>query len=171
MKSKVIENEPLELEIVVDDGRIALPVRNKIGEQIGTFYFNPTDVGMIERFNEVAAKMPEIFKPLENINIAVDGSTDDGDVEAEAIMREAKNKLYESCNYLFGGDLAAAFFSGTHPFSPLANGTFYCQEALEQLGKFIEKQFQRNVKSISTNVSKYTSKYKSQPGKHRKVAQ
>ena len=33
-------------EIIIDDGSVKVPIRNKHGEQIGEFSFRPTDIGM-----------------------------------------------------------------------------------------------------------------------------
>ena len=36
------------LRVTVDDGGVRVPIENKLGEEIGVFYFRPTDMGMIE---------------------------------------------------------------------------------------------------------------------------
>ena len=33
--------------IVVDDGGVEVPIRNKRGDEIGVFYFNPTDIASL----------------------------------------------------------------------------------------------------------------------------
>ena len=39
--------------IVVDDGSVRESIRNKHGDEIGVFYFRPTDVGMIDRYKKI----------------------------------------------------------------------------------------------------------------------
>ena len=154
--SDIIKNNAA-LSISVDDGMREVPITNKLGRQIGTFYFRPTDVGIIDRYNEAVTKIPDIFKPLENININPEGETS---TDAEMIvLREAEEKLYEVCNYLFGGNLSEAFFGEMHPFSPLEGGIFYCENALESVGNFISAQFKRNVQNVEKRVSRYTKGY------------
>ena len=63
--------------IVVDDGSVRESILNKHGEEIGVFYFRPTDVGMIDRYNKMAADFDKITAPLENVNINPDGSVDE----------------------------------------------------------------------------------------------
>lgn len=46
---------------------------------------------------------------------------------------------------------------------------FYCENALDSVGKFIAAQFQRSVKGVEKRISGYTKGYKSAPGKHRKA--
>ena len=63
--------------IVVDDGSVRESILNKHGEEIGVFYFRPTDVGMIDRYNKMAADFDKITAPLENVDINPDGSVDE----------------------------------------------------------------------------------------------
>ena len=50
--------------IVVDDGSVKETILNKFGEEVGVFYFRPTDVGMVDRYNEIAEKFDKITEPL-----------------------------------------------------------------------------------------------------------
>ncbi len=166
-KEITVNNNAMSLGITVDDGMRAIPITNNLGREIGTFYFRPTDIGIIDRYNEVIEKVPDIFKPLENVNINSDGTADaDADM---AVLKEAEKKLYELCDYLFNGNLSEAFFGEMHPFSPLEGGVFYCENALDSVGKFISSQFQRSVKGVEKRINRYTNGYGSKPGKHRKV--
>lgn len=155
------------LNITVDDGMRAVPITNNLGVEIGKFYFRPTDIGIIDRYNEIIEKVPDVFKPLENINIKSDGTA--GSDDEMQILKESETKLYELCDYLFNGNLSEAFFGSMHPFSPLESGMFYCENALDSVGKFIAAQFQRSVKGVEKRISGYTKGYKSTPGKHRKA--
>ena len=157
----------MKLGITVDDGMRKISITNNLGREIGVFYFRPTDIGIIDRYNEVIKKVPDVFKPLENININSDGTAD---TETEiAVLKEAEKRLYELCDYLFGGNLSEAFFGSMHPFSPLESGVFYCENALESVGKFISAQFRRNVRGVEKRINRYTNGYQSKSGKHRKV--
>ena len=157
----------MKLGITVDDGMREISITNNLGREIGVFYFRPTDIGIIDRYNEVIKKVPDVFKPLENININSDGTAD---TEAEiTVLKEAEKRLYELCDYLFGGNLSEAFFGSMHPFSPLESGVFYCENALESVGKFISAQFRRNVRGVEKRINRYTNGYQSKSGKHRKV--
>lgn len=155
------------LNITVDDGMRAVPITNNLGVEIGKFYFRPTDIGIIDRYNEIIEKVPDVFKPLENVNIKSDGTA--GSDDEMQILKESETKLYELCDYLFNGNLSEAFFGSMHPFSPLESGMFYCENALDSVGKFIAAQFQRSVKGVEKRISGYTKGYKSAPGKHRKA--
>ena len=123
------------LKIVVDDGSVEVPIKNKQGDTLGVFYFRPTDMGMIDRYNQLAGDFEKITAPLENQDIHPDGTTDE-DEAAQAALHEAQQRLYEACNKLFGGNMSEAFFGKMHPFSPVG-GRFYCENALEAVGSYI----------------------------------
>lgn len=150
--------------IVVDDGSVRESILNKHGEEIGVFYFRPTDVGMIDRYNKMAADFDKITAPLENVNINPDGSVDEKNEAEMAAMEEAVKRLYDACNYLFDGNFSEAFFGKMHPFSPV-NGRFYCENALDAVGKYISRQFDREVTKVNNRVNRYTHGYRT--GKHK----
>ena len=150
--------------IAVDDGSVEVPIHNKRGDVIGTFVFNPTDIGIIERYNKVIGDFDKITEPLESVNVNPDGTADEKNDAEMAALKEAETRLYDACNYLFGGNFAEAFFGKMHPFSPI-NGRFYCENALNAVGKFISAQFEREVKQVNTRVERYVHGYRT--GKHK----
>lgn len=151
-----------EIGIVVDDGSVKVPIKNKMGDEIGVFYFRPTDIGIISRFNEASDRFSKVVEPLNEVNINPDGTADD-----EAGMRaieEATTRLYDLCNYLFGGNMAEAFFGTMKPFSPI-NGSFYCENALNAAAHYVGMAFDKEVKKVNARVEKYTHGVRT--GKHK----
>ncbi len=134
--------------ITVDDGSRRVPIHNIHGEEIGVFYFHPTDIGIIERFNRMVGGFDEITRPLEQLG---DDATDDARAEA---LREAEQRLCEAVNGLFGGDAAGAFFGSMHPFSPVG-GAFYCEAVLKAVGEYISGQFDAETARFSDRAAKY----------------
>ena len=163
----VVDNSVNATEMIIDDGYERIPVKNKEGFEVGVFYFNPTDIGIIDRYNSIVGRIDDIVKPLEDVNINPDGTADENSDAELAALKEAENKLYELCDYLFGGNLSEAFFGKTNPFSPV-KGRFYFENALDVVGKFISARFNRETAELEKRVSKYTHGYKSRTGKHRK---
>ena len=90
-------------EIIIDDGSVKVPIRNRHGEQIGEFSFRPTDIGIVDRFNSVAVEFDKIVEPLESVNIKPDGTVDEQNEAEFAALREAEKRLYAACDRLFGG--------------------------------------------------------------------
>lgn len=152
------------MTLVVDDGSEKIPICNKFGDEIGVFYFQPTDIGIIERYNKVIGEFDKITEPLENVNISGDGSSESKEQAEQEALKEAEKRLFEACDYLFGGNFAEAFFGKMNPFSPV-NGRFYCENALNAVGRYISQQFNREVGKVNARVQKYTHGVKT--GKHK----
>ena len=163
MAEKEKEKKQTVLKITVDDGSQRVPIENLDGEEIGVFRFRPTDIGIIERYNETASKFGDIVAPLEAVSINADGTADENDEAAAEALKEAEKRLYEACDYIFGGNMAEAFFGKMHPFSPVG-GVFYCETALNKVGAFISAQFEQETVKISNRLKQYVGKY----GKNRK---
>lgn len=152
--------------ITVDDGSVRVPINNLQGEEIGIFYFRPTDLGIIERYNKFAENFDKITEPLESLNIKADGTVDENNEAEIKALAEATKRLYNACNELFGGDMSSAFFGKMNPFSPIG-GHFYCQKALEAVGAYISNQFNSEIKKVNSRVNKYIHGYASRTGKHK----
>lgn len=152
------KNKQAALEIVVDDGSQRVPIRNVAGDEIGVFYFHPTDVGIIQRFNETMSKFDDIVAPLEQVDINSDGTADTNNDAAIEALGEAEKRLFEACDYIFGGNMSTAFFGKMHPFSPIG-GVFYCESVLDKVGNFIAAQFEQETVKINNRLKKYVGKY------------
>ena len=69
-------NEIKQFSIQVDDGFQKIPIKNLHGDEVGVFYFNPTDIGIIQRYNEFAKNFDYVTEPLERLS---DAANDDPD--------------------------------------------------------------------------------------------
>lgn len=154
---------PGEDSLFVEDGYIRIPVYNQLKEQIGTFKFNPTDVNIINRYNEVADKFGTVVKPLRNTSIDPNGeAADDDSVRA---LNEAEDAMIELFDYLLGTDSREAFFSQVHVFTPV-NGNFYCENVFKSIGAYLEKKFQTELNKIDARIDKHVHGYRT--GRHRR---
>lgn len=148
------------LSITVDDGRVAVPINNTNGEKVGVFFFNPTDIGIVERFKTASDKFDFVVEPLNELK---DDASED---EQIAALKKAEVRLYDLCNNLFGGNFAEAFFGSVNPFTPI-DGRFYCENALNAVSEFVGRQFDKETSKINARVSKYTQDYQKKSGKHK----
>lgn len=152
------EEKKQALKIVIDDGSQRIPIENLAGDEIGVFYFRPTDIGIIQRYNETMEKFDEILAPLENVDITEEGTANEGDTAALNAITEAEKKLFEACDYIFDGNMSEAFFGKMHPFSPIG-GVFYCESALSKVGAFISSQFEQETEKVNQRLNQYVGKY------------
>ena len=147
--------------IKIDDGRRRVPITNEYDDEVGVFYFNPTDINIIERFNKLAKDFENILEPLTSLpdfDENADENSDNNKLYREA-MKISELRLNKAVNELFGGDAASTFFGQINPFSPV-DGKFYCELVLESVGRYISEQFKKETEKISNRVEKYTGKYK-----------
>ena len=158
-----VSNQVEEDVIVVNDGLRLVKVQNSLGEVIGQFKFNPTDINIVNRYNEISEQFGEVVKPLENASITSDGEGADDD--SVAILNKAEEKMIELMDYMMNCDSRAAFFSKTHLFTP-TGGAFYCENVINAIGDFITAKFDSEVKKVNARIDKHTHGYRT--GKHRK---
>ena len=145
----------MNFAITVDDGARRVPILNMDGEEIGSFRFHPTDIGIIERYNRLAEQFDAISEPLEGLSVPEGGEMDLTDPKLVAALTEAESRLNAAVNKLFGSDGAAeAFFGRMHPFSPV-NGEFYATQVLQKVGAFIGTQFDTETRAMSKKAKKY----------------
>lgn len=143
------------LQITVDDGYIHVPMYNLSGDRIGEFSFQPTDVDIVNRFNESMEKFDTVLAPISEAK--------DGDTDSVAVLNEARDRLYEICDHIFGDGAGTSLFGRMHPFSPV-NGKFYCEEVFDKLGQFIQAQFGEETKKVNARLKKYVGKYAPKKG-------
>jgi len=149
--------------ITIDDGSIDIPIMNQHGEQIGMFRFNPADINIVNRYNEVADQFGEVVKPLIDANISPDGEGEDD--ESVQLLNEAGNKMADLMDYVLNGNSREAFFSKTHIFTPVG-GMFYCEKVYEAIGAFISQKFASEVKRVNVRMNQHMHGYRT--GKHAK---
>lgn len=154
--------------IVVDDGSVKVPIRNLFGDEIGLFYFRPTDLDIINRFNNSVERFEKVVEPLEKIDLNSDGSSDSS--AGLEVIEECRKNLYDLCDYVFDGDsMAAAFFGKMHPFS-IVGGRLYCENALNVVGQYISKRHSRETKRFMSRINRYVGGYTQhgqKTGKHK----
>ena len=144
----------MNMSITVDDGRRSIPIYDQGGEQIGAFTFHPTDIGIIDRYDRMTEQLDAILQPLEALTLE-SGEADIFAPRNAGAIRQARDRLYEAVNELFGAPGAAeAFFGSMHPFSPV-NGEFYCNQVLQAVGAFIGRQFARETRAMSKKAKQY----------------
>lgn len=150
------EKKQIGFSITVDDGFVSVPMYNLHGMKIGEFAFQPTDVDIVNRFNESMDKFDEVLAPLQ---AEADKDPDADDFDNIDAVNEARDRLFKMCDYIFNADTGNSLFGRMHPFSPV-NGKFYCMEVFDQLSVFIQSQFGEETKKVNENMKKYVDGYK-----------
>ena len=152
--------------IVIDDGAVKVAIQNQFGERIGTFRFYPTDVNIVNRYNEVSDQFETILAPLINANIGPEGEGEDA--SSVEILNEAGDKMIALMDYVLNANSREAFFSKTHIFTPMG-GMFFCEKVYDAIGKYISKRFDAEVNRVNVRMKQHMHGYRT--GKHAKGKQ
>lgn len=162
-EEKIIGQETEQRVLVIDDGKIEIPIENHLHMQIGVLRFSPTDMNIINRYNEVSRKLDDVLKPLSEANITSGGEGEDE--KSIQILNKVGEEIIDLLDYIIDGDSREAFFKKMHIFS-IVKGHFYCENVFRVIGSFISKEFETEVNNISVRVNEHTHGYKT--GKHAK---
>lgn len=161
MANEVIKNIN---QIDIDDGLELIEIHNKRGDKIGEFYFSPTDVGIVDRYNTAIQKFEEAILPMLNEDDSAE-APDNPEAFVET-LNTVKDRLFETMDYLFNSNVSEAFFSKINPFT-IIGGYFYCEKVLEAIGQFITQRLNVEVKHLNERTAKYTHGYTARTGKHK----
>lgn len=138
------------IDLGLDDGTECVKLRNRFGEEIGSFMFRPSDTAIVDRYEEIQKDLDKITEPIEK---AIAGNS--SDTEYFKALKEAKKRLYKALDYLFDAPVSTECFGHMDPFAPV-KGRFYCEIVIETLGRFIEERFGAETKAVNDHISKYT---------------
>lgn len=151
---------PVPHRVVVDTGLEAVEICNLQGAVIGTLYFHPADMGIIDRWNAMVKDFSEVTKPLEDA-----AETEEGALPA---LAEAKKRLCAALDKVFDGNVSEAFFSRVHPFS-LVNGRFYCENVMDAVAAYMGQRFSAEFERINRQQTERMAAYThgARTGKHK----
>ncbi len=151
---------PVPHRVVVDTGLEAVEICNLQGAVIGTLYFHPADLGIIDRWNAMVKDFSEVTKPLEDA-----AETEEGALPA---LAEAKERLCAALDKVFDGNVSEAFFSRVHPFS-LVNGRFYCENVMDAVADYMGQRFSAEFERVNRQQTERMAAYTNgaRTGKHK----
>ena len=136
-------------QIIIDDGLKTYELVNKDKKVLGEISFNPTDVNIAKRYEDVV-------KQLEKINIDV--NVEDQELIAKE-LKKVDEIISKQINYLIGTDIADTLFAIMGPYSLMSSGQFYIEYIMEVIGKIISQETGVRVKKMNKHIQKHTSKY------------
>ena len=136
--------------IKISTGAKKYELQDADGEVIGEFKFNPSDVGIMERYDKVvdwfnAIELPEDFGV------------------AEAI--ELSSGVKEQLDFLFGYPVSEGLFAKCNPLSPTESGDLYFEAVVDALLTVINKEMDQRIEKKVKRIQKATSKYQTQDHK------
>lgn len=132
-------------QIIIEDDLEEFQVTSKSGDLIGVVKFNPTDNGIVERYNSVSEELNKLVR--------IPGESD------MEFLERAEKKIKEIIDNVLNQKCSDIFFSVTSPLSVLESGNLYCEAVLDGIATAIEEAAGTRIKRIRTKVNKYAKKY------------
>ena len=130
-------------EIIIEDGSKTYEIKNRQGKKLAEFCFRPADTNILARYEDVRKFFNE-FK-----------------LQDEDDIVECQQKVIEQLDYLTDADTGNTFFSIMGPFSPMPDGSLFCETCLDTVCSVISKEFNVRLEKAKSRVNKYTAKYHS----------
>ena len=127
-------------EIHITTGDVTYALLNEFGEKIGQIRFNPNDLDLYKRAEEI-----EKFFSKKR----VDTSKDDCYEECMKFSEEIKEKF----NYLFNRNVSDDIFHVCNPLTVVGNGELYFIVALDACMDVIGKERQKANEALEARVA------------------
>ena len=145
---------PNKRKLVIDDGTRELILENQYGQEICKLHIRAGDYSILDRYNDMMKTLPEIIKPLENLDIKNDG-TSDFDEEWKTI-KGIEETLINKLSEFFDTDEIKLVFQKRHAFSSVG-GNFFVENVLNALGEEMANAIAEETKASTKRMSKYLS--------------
>lgn len=113
-------------------------VCDKHGEELGAFYYDPTALATYAQYERCRIKLKKSLAPLVHVGISPEGcaTTKSG----RRIIRNAEKNVYQLFDCVLGYRGASkAFFEKVRPFARVGD-KFYCEQCVDALRQYIQKQ-------------------------------
>lgn len=131
-------------QFIIDDGLHDVVLKNKNGEVFSEFSFNPSDTGLLSRYDS-------FIEFLESLEIKEDGDT------ASQIL-EFENSIKEKIDELFNRNVSESIFKRYSPCTIFANGDMFIEVVIKHMGDVIEKETDNRLKKKVAKIKKATEK-------------
>lgn len=131
-------------QFIIDDGLHNVVLKNKNGEVFSEFSFNPSDTGLLSRYDS-------FIEFLESLEIKEDGDT------ASQIL-EFENSIKEKIDELFNRNVSESIFKTYSPCTIFANGDMFIEVVIKHMGDVIEKETDNRLKKKVAKIKKATEK-------------
>lgn len=133
-----------ELRRKVKTGALNVVLTNENDEEIGRFPFNPVDLNIVRRYEEVVAN-------LEKMELPEDATEQD--------ILELSDKLEGQIDYLLNSKASKSVFAICNPLTLTENGDFFIENIIVEIADIIEQVTDQRIKKKQAKIKRATSKY------------
>jgi hypothetical protein len=125
---------PTKYKAYIDDGTREIPLYNQFNKLICKIHIRPSDISILDRYDDLVKNLETILAPLREMSINNDGTAKfEEDWQA---LKQAETDLKRRLNTLFDMDEADEIFATRNPFSSVG-GNFFCANVIKGIGSVI----------------------------------
>lgn len=132
------------ISMTVDTGAIVVDIQDVDGNKIGELEFNPADLSIVGRYEEV----------VENLN-----TLKCDEEEGYEAAKKLDAAIREQFDYLLATNASDSAFSKYSPLAVKENGDFFFEGIFEGVAKLIEEHTNTRLEKKLAKVHKATAKY------------
>lgn len=133
-------------------------IKDHTGKILSEFSFNPSDTGLVERYNEFSDGFEELRKSINEYETNSNGKSDFEKTNEQ--LKKINTVIYEKMDKFLNANAAEDIFKVMGPLSPLPSGDYYFTFILEQILKKIENATGARMQKIDMKIRKHTEKYR-----------
>ena len=133
-----------ELRRKVKTGALNVVLTNENDEEIGRFPFNPVDLNIVRRYEEVVAN-------LEKMELPEDATEQD--------ILELSDKLEGQIDYLLNSKASKSVFAIFNPLTLTENGDIFIENIIFEISDIIDQVTDQRIKKKQAKIKRATSKY------------
>lgn len=133
-----------ELRRKVKTGALNVILTNEGDEEIGRFPFNPVDLNIVRRYEEVVTN-------LEKMELPEDATEQD--------ILELSDKLEGQIDYLLNSKASKSVFAICNPLTLTESGDFFIENIIVEIADIIEQVTNKRIKKKQAKIKRATSKY------------
>lgn len=137
----------------LDDGTEELTINNAYGQEIAKIHVRTSDIGIVDRYNELLKDFDKIIEPLGDVSMKSDGTSSFDDDWAK--IKDVESELIDKLNAVFDSNDIDKLFETRNAFSTIG-GVFYIEKVIEMLGGVVSEAIANETKKTQARVEKYT---------------
>lgn len=125
-------------------------ITDEMGDEIGSFKFNPTDANILKRYREVYESIDKLRDELPK---------DGGESNADTVVSFG-DMISDRFDYLFGYHAASDIFACCGPLTVNDDGEVFFAVMLNAIAEIIENATESRISKMKTKIGKYSGKYR-----------
>ncbi len=145
----------MALNLKIDDGYQEFMIN---GDPEKVIRFNPSDVGILARFQEAQKAIQEVQNEIQaDLPKDEEGQREDSQQMARIVER-VSNVVREQVDYIFASPVSEVVFGAASPLSSV-KGVPYFERLLQAILPYIEKAIKAEQAASKARTAKYTAPF------------